>query len=166
MHGNGGDDIALLLDEAAYALPFIADDQSDGAGQVLAVHHVIPHIGAGKPEAFFLQILDGLTQVCDLRHRRVVQRSRGSLRHHGGQAHCPVLRDDDAVGAGQVGGSYDRPQIVGIFNAVQKDQEGILPLLSGLLQHIRNLCIGKCRRIGDDALMLSGLGHLVQTLAA
>ena len=54
------------------------------------------------------------------------------------------------MGSRQVGCPYDRSQVVGIFDIVQKKDKGIFPFLPGNLQNVLHLRVGKSRRVGDD----------------
>ena len=58
----------------------------------------------------------------------------------------------------------DRAEIVRVLNAVEHNDKGRLACLLGLLQNIFDFRVFKCGRLSDDSLMMSCLGHLVESL--
>ena len=69
------------------------------------------------------------------------------------------------MGADHVGGTDDGTQVMGIFNVIQQDEERILVLFPGLAEQVFYLRVGIGCQIGDHALMIAGIGNLIQTLA-
>ena len=64
----------------------------------------------------------------------------------------------------QVGCTDNGSQVMGILDIVQKNQEGILPLLPGSRQHFVHRTVIVGRSLGNDALVMAGGGHLIQAL--
>src|SRR5699024_10509392 len=72
------------------------------------------------------------------------------------------LRDNDPVCACDIRGPYDRTQVMGILDPVQKDEKRILSPLLCQVQHIFHLCIIIRGSIGYDSLMPACLAELGQ----
>ena len=64
-----------------------------------------------------------------------------------------------------IGGTDNGAKVVGILNAVQKDEERIFSLLFCLGKEVFHLRIGISRNFRDHALVPACLRHLVQALA-
>jgi hypothetical protein len=91
----------------------------------------------------------------------LVTRATGS---GGSDAHGAAFRDDDAVGAGGVGGADDGAEVVRVLDAIEDDDEGVLAAALG--EEVVEIVVAFLRDYGDDALMRGGVGHSLEFVAA
>ena len=154
----------MLPDQVSHSTALIADYKADRPGQVQIIHDLSSHVRADEPEPLLFEFLHGPGQVRDLGDRRVVYGSGGGLGHRRCQSRRPVLGDNHSMCSGQIGGADNRPQIVGVFNIIQEEEEGVLSPLSGQGQNVFDRRIAISRNIGNCPLMLACLRNFIQSL--
>ncbi len=76
-----------------------------------------------QPQASLLEVGESAGHVGDLGDRQVLGGAGGGLGRHRGDHGSAVARDDQAVGAGQVGRAGHGAEVVRILDAVEGDQE-------------------------------------------
>ena len=158
--------IAVLADQLAQTVALVADDDGSRTGHVSLVHGDGAFTGCTEdPDAALLQVVDGVVDVGDAGDLHVLHGTGGSLCNGGSQTNAAALGDDDAVGACTLGRTHDSAQVVGIAQLVADDDQGSLTTGSCLLQDLVDggVLVGSSQ--GDDALMGTGEGHLVQLAA-
>jgi hypothetical protein len=75
---------------------------------------------------FLLQLFEGADEVGDASDADVLGGSGGGLGDGGGDGSGAALGQDDAVDSGTLGGAKERPEIVGVLNAVEGEEETVL----------------------------------------
>ena len=136
-----------------------------GPVRLQPVHHFAAHVGTDKPETFFFQLLNGGRQIGHLRHRGVIQGTcRGTW--------PPLPSGPTALRLGmmtpwapaRLAVRIMAPRLWGSSMLSSRKIKGGSPFLSCDLQNVLHVGVLIGCRIGDDALMLAGLGHLIQPL--
>src|SRR5579862_3079540 len=86
--------------------------------------------------------------------------SGGGLGDCAGHGSGTAFGDDDAIGSRGVGGAQDGSEIVGIFDAVEYNDQRILISLGGDYVGEIVVLLGRCD--GNDSLMRGVSGHAVE----
>ena len=79
---------------------------------------------AHHPVALLLEGLQGAVEVHDPGHRQVFQGASGHLGHRTGEAGAATLGQHQAMGAEGFGAAHDRPEVVGVGEAINGHQQG------------------------------------------
>jgi hypothetical protein len=125
-HGDVDEGVAGVSDEAVEAGAFAADDDADRFVGELEVEQagVGGAVEADAPDAGVAEVLDGSGEVGHLGDGEVLEGAGGGLDRHGGEGGAPVAGDDEAVAAGGFGAAGEGAEVVGIFDAVEGEEEG------------------------------------------
>jgi len=148
--GDGEDLVAGLADKRPEALGLRAEDDADGAGEVEGIPGLFPGtLGPDEPEALLLELLHGPDEVRDPGDRKVLQgpgrNGVDGFRQAGGAA----LGQDQAVGSGPFGAADDGSEVLGVFDLVEDDDEGLGRAGQDVLEG--GVLLG--RDLGHDALV-------------
>ncbi len=160
VHGDFDEQVAVARDEFMKAGAFATHDENGGQMELDLVVLLGAVFGkAVDPIAFLLEFFEGLGDVADADDRHMGESTRrgfgGDLGDRGGAA----VRQQDGVGASGVGRADDGPKVVGIFDAVEKDEE----LRGG--GEFGELGVALAGGEGDDALVGGGFARAVKSLA-
>ncbi len=162
MHRQCHNIIALFFDQRRNALSLRPDHQD----RRLFIHAipVIPgifHIGASDPVSLILQGFQCLRKVSHHSHRYCISRTGAGFHRSGCQRSRVMSGDDHSIGSGTVRSSENRPQIVGILNAVQSDVKpfGVFLFLQQCFQRI----CGNFPYSGGNAIVCCAASQLIQT---
>ena len=155
--------IAVLANQRAHAVAFVADDDGGRAGQIRLVHgNGALGGGAVDPDTLLLQFRNGGIDIGDPGYLHILHRAGGCLGNGGGEANATALGDDHTMGTGALGRAHDRAQVMGIAEFVTDDDQGIFTPGGCFLQNIVNGEVHMGSGQGNDALMGMGGGHLIQ----
>ena len=146
--------------------PLPSAPEHDGAVHVVVKFVVALRaalVEADSPDIAFFQLVQRARDVGDARDRQMLRGPGGSFDHGARQPDGAAFGNDDAVGAGAVGGANQRAQVVRVFHAVEHDQEAVLAV--ALLQQRVHVGILLAAGDGDDALVGVGVGGAVKLLA-
>ena len=163
-HGNGDQKVAAPAHQVVQSLAFGAEH--DGAVHVVVEFVVALRaalVEADGPHVAFFQLVQRARDVGDARDRQMLGRSRRSLHRGARQSRGAPLGNDDAVGAGAIGGANERAQVVRVFHAVEHDQEAVLAV--ALFEQRVHVGVLLAAGDGDDALMGVGVGGAIELLA-
>jgi hypothetical protein len=105
---------------------FAADDDADGLvgelqGEQAGVGGAVE---ADAPDAGVSEAFDGSGEVGDLGDREVFEGAGGGLHGDRGQGGAAVTGEDQAVAAGGFGAAGEGAEVVGVFDAVEGEEEG------------------------------------------
>ncbi len=117
-------------------------------------------IETNRPDIALFQFFHRASDVRYLGNGQVFAGSRRGFRDCPGNGRGATLWNDHAVGAGSIGGSQDRAQIMRIFHTVEHDDEGIPSALGA--DHIVEIAVLLGRRDGYHSLMRRVAGHAVE----
>jgi len=120
--------VAGAADEVVEASAFPAEDEDAVAGEVEAVVVLNAALGwigieADGPDVAIFQILKGADEVDDAGDAEVLGSAGAGLYGGGGEGGGAALSEDDAVDAGAIGDAEERAEILGIFDAVEGEEE-------------------------------------------
>lgn len=139
------------------ALAFRADHEG-GGGRVgsLAVVQRTPLVETINPIANFLELLQRAINIGDADHRHVRQGSGSGAGNGVCQPGGTPFGNHDSGGAGGVGGTNDRPEIMRVLDSIQHDMQ---PAVRGSLFDRRE---ARGRSISDHALVLGSSSVAIQ----
>src|ERR1019366_122105 len=120
-------------------------------------------VEADGPDVALLQLVQGARDVGDARDGQVFGGSGGGLYRGAGEPGGAALGDNDAIGAGAVGGANESAEIVRVLHAVEDHQKAVLGV--PLFQQGVHVGVLLAAGDGDDALVGVGIGGAVELLA-
>jgi hypothetical protein len=88
-------------------------------------------VEADDPDVFLLELLEGADEVGDAGDADVLGCSGGGLGHGSGDRSGTAFGKDDAIDACAVGGAEESAKVVGVFYAVEGEEEAILAVFFG-----------------------------------
>jgi len=126
-HGNTEEVVAGLLDEVVKAGAFAAEDE-DAVGAEVEVGVVgrASFVEAEDPYVGLLHLFERADKVGDAGDADVLGGPGGGFGDDGGDGGRAAFGKEDAVYAGAVGGSEERAEVVGVFDAVEGEEETVL----------------------------------------
>src|SRR5215211_2013897 len=161
-HGDVDEDVAGVPDQAVEAGAFAADHDADGfVGELEGEQACVGGaVEADAPDAGVAELFDGAGEVGDLGDGEVLQGAGGGLHRHGGQGGAAVAGEDQAVAAGGFGAAGQGAEVVGVFDAVEGEEEGGLAARQGDGQELGQADGLDGGHDGEDALVgaAAGLG--------
>jgi hypothetical protein len=159
-HGDVDQDVTGVADEAVEAGAFAADDNADGlVGEVEGEEAGVGGaVEADGPDSGGLELLDGSGEVGDLGDGEVLEGAGGGLDGDGGEGGAAVAGEDQAVGAGGFGTAGEGAEVVGVFDAVEGEEEGGLSAGEGGGQELVEADGLDGGHDGEDALVGAATG--------
>ena len=165
--GKGDDEIAALAGKFVEAVAFATHDNAGGRRVIdLGVGLVGIFVEANEPVAGLLQFFHGTGEIGDLCDGEMRESSGGGASDRVGESGGAAFGDDDAVCSGGERGANDGAEVVGVFDAVEKDDETTLAI--GGVGGGENVfeCGGSAGGgDSDDALMIAGVGKAIELSA-
>jgi hypothetical protein len=164
-HGDAEEVVAGFFDEVVETGAFATEDE-DAVGLEVEVGVVggAALIEAEDPDVFLLHLLEGADEVGDAGDANVLGGSGGGLGYGSGDGCGAALGDDDAVYSGAVGGAEESSEVVGVFHAIEGEEEAVLAVLFGG----KEVFDGEEFTLaddGEDALMGVGAGEAGELIA-
>jgi hypothetical protein len=164
-HGDSEEVVAGLFDEVVEAGSFAAEDE-DAVGAEVEVHVVggAALVEAEDPDVFLLELLEGADEIGDAGYADVFGGSGGGLGNGSGDGGGAAFGEDDAVDTGSVGGAKKGPEVVGVFDAVEGEEEVVLAVGFGGEEIFDGEELALADD-GDDSLMGVGAGEAGELVA-
>jgi hypothetical protein len=124
--------VAGFFDEIVEAGAFASEDE-DAVGFEVEVHVVgsAALVETEDPDVTLFHLLEGADEVGDAGYADVFGCSGGGLCDGGGDGGGAAFGEDDSVDACAVGGAEEGAEVVGIFDAVEGEEEAVLAVLFG-----------------------------------
>jgi hypothetical protein len=123
-HGDAEKVVAGAFDEVVEAGAFAAQDEADILAKVeVGVVGGATFVEADDPDVVLLHGLEGAGDIDDLGDADVLAGAGGGFSGDGGERGGAAFGEDDAVDAGAVGRAEKGAEVVGIFYAVQGEEE-------------------------------------------
>ena len=117
---------------------------------------------AHHPVALLLEGIQGAIQIHHPRHGKVFQGTGRHLGHRAGEAGVAALGQHQTVGPKRLGTAHDRPQIVGIGQAIHRQQQRRLPEAAATVDQGRQVQGFSRRGLQHDPLVDSPTTDLPQ----
>ena len=150
--------VAGSLDEVVEAGAFAAEDEAAVLAEVeVGVVGGAAFVEADDPDVLLLHGLEGAGNVDDLGDADVLGGTGGGLGRDGREGGGAALGEDDAVDARAVGGAEEGAEIVGVFDAVEREEKMMAGGTDGGVEKIFEGEEFALADEGDDALMGFGL---------
>ncbi len=164
-HGDAEEVVAGLFDEVVETGSFAAEDE-DAVGAEVEVHVVggAALVEAEDPDVFLLELLEGADEVGDAGDADVLGGSGGGLGDGAGDGGGAALGEDDAVDTGSVGGAEESAEVVGVFDAVEGEEEAVLAVGFGSEEVFDGEELALADD-GEDALVGVGAGEAGELVA-
>ena len=89
----------------------------------------------------------------------------GGARDRVGEGRGAAFGDDDSLGACGERRADDGAQVVGVFHAVEQDDDATVAGWIGVSENVFERAGGACGDDGDDALVIFGVGEAVELAA-
>ena len=125
-HGDAEEVVAGAFDEVMEARAFAAEDQADVLLEVeVGVVGGAAFVEAYDPDVLLLEGFEGAGDVDDLGDADVLAGSGGGLGRDCREGSRSAFGEDDTVDAGAVGGAEESAEVVGVFYAVEGEEEFI-----------------------------------------
>ena len=125
-HGDAEEVVAGFLDEVVEAGALAAKDQDTvGAEVEVGVVGGAALVEAQDPDAGLLHLLEGADEVGDAGDAYVLGGAGGGFGDGGGDGRGAALGEEDAVNSGAVGGAQERAEVVGVLDAVEREEEAV-----------------------------------------
>lgn len=157
--------VAGLLDEVVEAGAFPAKDENAVGGEVeVGVIGGTALVEADDPDVGLLHLLEGADEIGDAGDADVLGGPGGGFGYGGGDGSAASLGEKNAVDPRSVGGAEEGAEVVGVFDAVEGEEEAGAAVWRGG----KKIFDGKeCpfAKIGDDALMRLGFGDAGELIA-
>lgn len=114
----------MLLDELMEPLAFPTHNEYGGFGVIgFAVQLLAALVQAINPEAAFFQQFQRLGDVSDADDRQMLESTGGSFGDGFGEWGGAALGNENRRGCGGVCGADDGSEVVGIFDAIEQDEQ-------------------------------------------
>ncbi len=126
-HGDAEQVVAGLFDQVVQARAFAAQHQhAVGVEVEVGVVGGSALVETEHPDVLLLELFERADEVGDAGDADVLGGSGGGLGDRGGDRGRAAFGQDDAVDARAVGGAKQRAEVVGVFDAVEGDEELVL----------------------------------------
>jgi hypothetical protein len=164
-HGDAEEVVAGLFDEVVEAGSLAAQDE-DAVGAEVEVHVVggAALVEAEDPDVFLLELFERADEVGDSGYADVLGGSGGGLGDGAGDGGRAPLGEDDAVDTGSVGGAEESAEVVGVFDAVECEEEAVLAVGFGGEEVFDGEELALADD-GEDSLMGVGAGEAGELVA-
>jgi hypothetical protein len=127
-HGYPEEMVAGLFDQVVEAGAFAAEDEDTVAAEVVfGVVGGSTLVETEDPDVFLLHLFEGANEVGDAGDANVFGGSGGGFGYGCGDGGGTALGQEDAIDAGAVGGSQQGSEVVGVFDAVEGEEEPVVP---------------------------------------
>jgi hypothetical protein len=157
--------VAGLFDEIVEAGAFAAEDENAVGLEVeVGVVGGAALVEAEDPDVLLLHLLERADEVGDAGYADVLGGSGGGLGYGAGDGGGAALGEDDSVYSGSVGGAEEGSEVVGIFYAVEGEEEAVLAVLFGGEEVFDGEELALADD-GEDALMGVGAGEAGELVA-
>jgi hypothetical protein len=157
--------VAGFFDEVVEACTFAAEDE-DAVGFEVKVGVVrgAALVESDDPDVLLLHLLEGADEVGYAGYADVFGGSCGGFGYGAGDRGGAALGDDDTVYSGSVGGAEERSEVVGVFYAVEGEEEAVRAVFFGGEEVFdgQELTLADD---GDDALVGVGAGEAGELVA-
>ncbi len=165
-HGDAQQVVAGLLDQVVQAGAFAAEDE-DAVGAEVEVGVVggAALVEAEHPDVGLLHLLQRADEVGDAGDADVLGGSGGGLGDGGGDGGGAAFGQDDAVDAGAVGGAEQRAEVVGVFDAVEGEEEAVCSPVFFRGEQVFDGEEGALADHGEGALVGVGAGEAGELVA-
>jgi hypothetical protein len=157
--------VAGLLDEVVEARAFATEDENAIGGEIeVGVVGGTTLVESDDPDVSFLHLLEGADEIGDSGDTNVFGGPGRGFGYGGGNGGAATLREENAVDSGSIGRSEEGPEIVGVFDAVERKEE------AGPASCIGNEEVfdgEECplTKVGDNALVRLGFGDAGELVA-
>lgn len=116
--------VAGAPNEIVQAVPFAPeDDHGVGREIVFVVTVSAALVESDTPDAVFLELFEGADQVDNAGDAYVLGGSGGGFDGDGAERGGAAFGDDDAVDSGGVGRAEERAEVLGVFDAVEGEEQ-------------------------------------------
>jgi hypothetical protein len=158
-HGDAEEVIAGAFDELVEAGAFAAEDEAGVLAEVeVGVVGCAALVEANDPDVALLHGFEGAGEVDDLSDADVFGGPGGGFGNGGREWRGAALGEEDAVDACTVGRAEERAEIVGVFNAVECEEETVAGGADGCVEEVFESKEFAFAEEGDDALVVVGAG--------
>ena len=148
--------IAGAADELVQTVAFASeDDYGIGREIVVVVAGGAALVESDAPDVLLLELLEGAYEIDDAGDTDVLGGSGGGFDGDGAEWRGATLGEEHAVHSGGVGGAEERTEVLGVFDAVECEQEAGF----GACEQVLNVEEFAGADYGDDALMRGGFGQ-------
>ena len=153
----------MLAGEHRKAVALGAGDDHQRAIEIgLLQAHTALRRKAHHPIALLLEAVEGAVEIHHPGHGQMLQGSGGHLGHRAGEPGAAALGQHQTVGAEGLGTAGDRPQVVGIGDAVEGHQQGRLPQIAAALDQAGEVEGVSGGGLEHDALVHGAAGDLAE----
>lgn len=161
-HGDFDDEVTPFADEATEAVPFVADDEGEGAVEVDVAEglSVGGHIEASDPDFFLLQLLDRFLQIGYLGEEEMFDGTNAIIDDSGIDIGSASVLDNDAVDTTDFGGTEERTHVLGPLDEVEEEEERFFLAGASESEHFVNGGVRVATDFDDNPLMTFILGEL------
>jgi hypothetical protein len=119
--------VAGLFNQVVEAGAFAAEDEDTVAAEVVVgVVGRAALVESEDPDVFLLHLFEGANEVGDAGDANVFGGSGGGFGYGCGDGGGASLGEEDAIDAGSVGGSEQGSEVVGVFDAVEGEEETVM----------------------------------------
>ncbi len=158
-HGDAEEVVAGALDEVVEAGALAAEDEADVLAEVeVGVVWGAAFVEADDPDVVLLHGFEGAGDVDDLGDADVLGGTGGGFGGDGREGSGATLGEEDAVDTGTVGGAEESAEVVGVFDAVEREKEAAGGAGGGVEKVFQGEEFALTEE-GDDALV--GVGFAV-----
>ena len=157
--------VAGLFDEVVEACTFASKDEDTVGFEVeVGVVGGAALVEAEDPDVLLFELFEGADEVGDAGDANVLGCAGGGFGYGGGDGCGTALGDDDAVDTCAVGGAKEGAEVVGIFDAVEGEEEVMFAIGFGTHEvfDAEELALFDD---GEDALMGVGPGEAGELVA-
>ena len=129
-HRNAHEQVRAASDGRAKALPLAADDDRKRTAEIrLPRGEWRLRLGAGDPEAARVKVGEGAGKIVDRGEEEVLDGARGGLDRRRRERRLAVGREQHPVDAGGLGAAQQRPDVLGVLERVEgEDERRLVPL--------------------------------------
>ena len=164
-HGDAEEVVAGFFDEIVETGTFASEDENAIGFEVeIGVVGGAALVEAKDPDVLLLHLLQRADEIGDAGDADVLGGSGGGLGYGAGDGRGTAFGDDDAVYSCAVGGAEEGSEGVGIFYAVEGEEEAVLAVLFGCEEVFDGEELALADD-GEDALMSVGAGEAGELVA-
>ena len=158
--------VAGAAREVVEAFAFTAEDDDGVGGEVIGVViNAATLVEADAPDVLLLELLKRADEIDDAGDAQVFCGAGRGFDGDGAQGSGAALGKDDAIDAGSVGRAQERAEVLGVFHAVESEQEAGA---GGIFRGGDEVFEGEEFAFadeGDDALVTWRFGHAGELVA-
>ena len=169
LHGDAEEEVAGALDQLVQAGAFAAEDEADVLAEVeVGVVGGAALVEADDPDVVLLHLLEGAGEIGDVGDADVLGGASGGLGDDRAERGGAAFGEKDAGDAGAVGGAEESAEVVGVFDAVEGEEEAVAGGVGGSGEEVferEELALLALANEGDDALMHVSAGVVGEPVA-